>query len=216
MIRELTMIELVQDAYSPVRKVLASMEDLELPAVLDQLTQTLEAEAEIPALPESIVDQVCLPDHPVQYRQDDRIVMELPATFHVLYYDAQGNLQSASADWSGHWQMPAGDGCSAQLSVMCPQRCMAEGSNGQLRMTDFLTLQVQTVSEQRLNMVTALEVGEMTQPDPNRPSLILRRCGGMSLWELAKGCGSTVEAIENANRLAGEPDPDTMLLIPVI
>lgn len=216
MIRDICLIELAQDAYSPVRKVKSSVTTLELPLMLDQFVQTLEAEAELPALAESVVDVMCLPDHPVQYRENDTIKMELPAAFHVLYYDTEGNLQTGSADWSGHWQMPAGEGCRAQLSVTCPQQCMASGMNGQIRMTDILELQVQTVSDQSLCMVTSLEVGELLPPDPNRPSLILRRAGELSLWELAKGCGSTVAAIEQANQLTGEPDPDKMLLIPVV
>ena len=64
-------------------------------------------------------------------------------------------------------------------------------------------------------MVTGLEMGELQQPDPNRPSLILRRSGGQSLWELAKAHGSTVDAIRGANRLEEEPDETQMLLIPV-
>ncbi len=45
----------------------------------------------------------------------------------------------------------------------------------------------------------------MEEPDPARPSLILRRTGEGGLWELAKACGSTVEAIRSANGLEAEP-----------
>jgi hypothetical protein len=77
-------------------------------------------------------------------------------------------------------------------------------------------MRIQTCTNQSFPMVTALEVGEPIAPDPERPSLILRRAGEMSLWELAKLCGSTVEAIENANQLCEDPLPDQMLLIPVM
>jgi len=52
-------------------------------------------------------------------------------------------------------------------------------------------------------------------PDPNRPSLIVRRAGANRLWDIAKDSGSTVEAIQKVNGLQGEPAPDQMLLIPV-
>jgi hypothetical protein len=65
-------------------------------------------------------------------------------------------------------------------------------------------------------MITGLELGELQQPDPRRPSLILKRTGGKSLWELAKQNGSTVTAIERANNLQTEPEAEQMLLIPVI
>ena len=64
-------------------------------------------------------------------------------------------------------------------------------------------------------MVTGVEVGQRKQPDPNRPSLILRRAGESRLWDIAKSAGSTVEAIRSANGLTGEPNPEQMLLIPV-
>ena len=215
-IRDLCLLELAQDAYSPVRKVVPKCASLELNVVLDHCLQTLEAEAEVEASTAAIVDIQCLPEHPVQYREADGIAMELPVTFQVLYYDTEGNLQSASADWSGHWQMPAGENCSAHLSVSCPRQCTANGGNGQIHITDTLLVHVQTVADQSLDMVTALEVGECIPLDPNRPSVILRKPADQSLWELAKCCGSTVEAISQANHLAGELDPDKMLLIPVI
>jgi hypothetical protein len=57
---------------------------------------------------------------------------------------------------------------------------------------------------------------ETTQPDPNRPSLILRRYAEDSIWELAKKTGSTVEAIQKLNGIQLEPEKDQMLLIPVL
>jgi hypothetical protein len=65
-------------------------------------------------------------------------------------------------------------------------------------------------------MITAVELGQQKQPDPNRPSLILRRAGDQRLWDLAKDSGSTMDAIRRANGLKGDPLPDQMLLIPVI
>ena len=64
-------------------------------------------------------------------------------------------------------------------------------------------------------MVDALELGELQEPDPARPSLILRNAGGETLWELAKNNASTVAAITAANGLSGEPMSEQMLLIPV-
>ena len=65
-------------------------------------------------------------------------------------------------------------------------------------------------------MVTAVTLGEKKPMDPHRPSLILRRAGEDDLWNLAKKCGSTVEAIREANGLQEEAAPDRLLLIPVL
>lgn len=66
-----------------------------------------------------------------------------------------------------------------------------------------------------MEIITALSAPEELKADPARPSLILRRAGSMSLWELAKTCGSTEELIQQANNLQGSPEPGKMLLIPV-
>ena len=78
-----------------------------------------------------------------------------------------------------------------------------------------LVLDLQTMDTQGFSVVTALELGEIRQPDPDRPSLILRRLGEDTLWELAKATNSTVEAIRKANGLTGQPSADQMLLIPI-
>ena len=67
-----------------------------------------------------------------------------------------------------------------------------------------------------LEMIAGAELSEPGKPDPDRPSLIVRApLAGQSLWELAKACGSTVEAIRGANHLPQEgPAPEGLLLIP--
>jgi len=65
--------------------------------------------------------------------------------------------------------------------------------------------------------VCGLELGEEQEPDAARPSLVVRRFTEHdSLWSLAKVCGSSVEAILNANGLQTEPNAEQLLLIPVL
>ena len=88
--------------------------------------------------------------------------------------------------------------------------------SGSAQLSSDVKLMTQTVSATPIPMVTALELGELQQPNPQRPSLILCRSEGQSLWELAKNHGSTVAAIQNANGLQTEPEATQMLLIPVM
>ena len=78
-----------------------------------------------------------------------------------------------------------------------------------------LMADTRVVAQQGIPMVTGLELGDQSPLDPNRPSLILRRVGEDSLWDIAKETGATVEDIREANSLMGEPEPGQMLLIPV-
>ena len=106
---------------------------------------------------------------------------------------------------------------AAELTAMplTPSVTVTEGA-------DTLTVQTQTPAMltfsagQGMPMVVGAELGELREPDPNRPSLILRRTGRESLWDIARESGSTVAAIRAANALEGEPEQGRMLLIPVV
>lgn len=210
------LLQLAEDAYSPMRAVTPAVENLQLPVLLDRLSQNMEAEAEMPVQAKSVVDVAFRADHPAQYREDNRLVVELPGTFQTLYYDQDDQLQCACQNWSGRWELPAEADCRFRLGVSQPRQVTAIPMGDRLRLNGGVLLDVQTCADQQIPMVAGLETGESIQPDPKRPSVILRKCGSCSLWELAKGCGSTVEAIEKANQLTGEPPAEQMLLIPVL
>lgn len=216
LIHDRALVELAEDAYSPHRSLTTMMEELELPVQLDSLSQTLDTQAELQAPVQSVVDVTFRPDWPVQYREADRVTLELPGMFQVLYYDADGNLQSASESWSDRQEIAAGEGSNLHISMCQSQAATATVMGDRLHFDSTLDLDMKTTAMTRIPMVTGLEVGEAVVPDPMRPSVILRKTGDMSLWELAKHCGSTVEAIQTANQLADAPAPDRMLLIPVL
>ena len=88
--------------------------------------------------------------------------------------------------------------------------------SGSAQLSADLKLMIETRCASGIPMVTGLETGELKEPDRRRPSLILRRKGKETLWELAKRSGSTVAAIEAANPMDTEPDEAQMLLIPVM
>ena len=215
LICDMPMVEIVEDAYSPYRAVTPQLQALRLPAVLDSCSQSLHAEQAVEADGSQVADVTFYPDQPRQQRQDGVVDLEVPGVFQMLYYDREGNLQGQNARWEGTWDMGVDESgvlLATAFPVGRPQAALGGGTagfRGDVRI-DTLTLQ-----RQGLPMVTALEVGEQTQPDPGRPSLILRRSGGERLWDVAKRCGSTVEAIQKANGLEGEPAEDRILLIPV-
>lgn len=215
-IHDRCLLQITEDAYSPQREVIPNVSSLDVPVCLDRVKENMGAEAEVPLEAQSVVDVAFLPDYPVHYREGENVMVELPGTFQTLYYDPEGNLHSNTTGWAGHWQLPACENCSFAMAVGQTALPSAIVMGDKLRLRADLALDVQTGAMQQIPMVTGLEVGEMLQPDPKRPSVILRKSDGLSLWQLAKGCGSTVEAIEKINGLTGEPDPENMLLIPVM
>ena len=82
-------------------------------------------------------------------------------------------------------------------------------------MRQDLCLDTVATTDAGVEMVTGLELGEITPPAADRPSLILRRIGEESLWDMAKYYGSTEDAIRSANGLTDEPIPGQILIIPV-
>jgi hypothetical protein len=210
MICDRVMVELVEDAYSPVRSVTVSRETMELPNVLDTGHRVLEPEVEYGG--GRIVDAVVYPEHATLRRAGDLTELEFPGTVQILAYNDEGQLEGRQLRWSERWEMPA----DHEAQILADVTAVSPPQIGGGRIAMELDTRADTVSQQLGSGVTALEMGEPTAPDPSRPSLILRKAGDASLWELAKKCGSTVEAIRQANQLTQEPAEDRMLLIPVI
>ena len=78
-------------------------------------------------------------------------------------------------------------------------------------------LQLSSVCRNPIEQVAGLRAGALQEPDPDRPSIIVRpRRAEESLWDIAKYCGSTVSAIQRLNKLENEPEENRLLLIPVI
>ena len=210
------LMQVTEDAYSPHRAISPMLSQLEVPVVLDRLKEHMDGELELHVQAQNVVDVTFLPDHPAYYREDDELVVEVPGVFQILYYDSEDNLQSNMEHWAGHWKVRAGEQCNFSMYLEQTQAPTAMVLGDKVRLRGDLALHMQTGVLQQIPMVTGLEVGQMMLPDPERPSLILRRPDGLSLWQLAKDCGSTVDAIERANGLVSEPDPEHMLLIPVL
>lgn len=209
-------VSVVEDAYSPDRQVTVRRESVTLPTVLERQSQRLRAEQTAAFGSRQVADMAFYPGMALKQRKTGELTVELPGQFQVLYYDADDALQAGTA----HWQDSVSVGLSddAAMDVLCscagkPQG--VPGEDGTLMRGEVLMDTVTSAAEQ-WEVVTGLTVGEKTEKDPARPSLILRRAGQEPLWDLARKYGSTVEAITAANGLQADPDPDKMLLIPVL
>ena len=208
-VQDRVMVDMVEDAYSPIRNVTVNIQPQLLPTVLDSSKKIMQPEAEY--VGGRIVDAVLYPEHPTLHRAGDLTEMDFPGIMQILAYNDEGRLEGTQLRWNEHWELPIDSGAQVNpqvISVTAPQV-----SGG--RITAELETQADTVASSIGPAVTSMEIGEPSTPDPNRPSLILRRIGENSLWDLAKKTGSTVDAIYAANRLTQEPTADRILLIPI-
>ena len=209
------MLELIQDAYSPWRKISTEEASLNLPVILEDRTETVTAEQPVMGQHGQPVDAVFLPDFPRMRQTGDAAEMELPGVFQGLVYDENDALQGISNRWEGKLTLPAHENSRIQACVTAGDGQTMNSAEGLIHSAP-LSVSMRVGSEQEFPMVAGLELGELEEPDPTRPSLILRNAAGESLWSLAKNNGSTVSAILAANGLDGEPGQKQMLLIPVV
>ena len=209
------MVNLTEDAYSPRREIQLQKQMLQLPVRLDERTQPLHIQKPINAQAEKIIDTGCQMDCPRRQQNGDDGELVIPGMFQVLYTDPAGNLQCGTVRFEETVQLPA-DGETAVDAFLIPEDGTA-ATPGAEQIDAAADVQLYTAAWSRRGqeMVTGLELGELAQPDPMRPSLILRRCRGEGLWALAKESGSTVASIRQANQLEAEPEKGRMLLIPV-
>ena len=156
------------------------------------------------------------PDHPHSQQIGDNTVLQIPGQFQVLFKDDEGQYRSAASRWEG--QCPATEEDALQIiayvNVTGKTKCATDGAG--MSMTAELLTDLMIYSQQEIPMVVGIERTELAEPDPERPSLILRRAGDVRLWDMAKSCGSTMDAIRQANAMEGEPIPGQILLIPVL
>ena len=215
LVEDRQLLETVTDAFSPRREVAVERQDLPLPVVLDSRREMLAGEESLSLGADGAADAAVLADLPRILRQGDRAVLEVPQRAQLLWYDDGGTLRGASHRWNRSMELGAGeDGVLTALPGPVRTR-LRPGMEGAMLETE-LPVTIRTMDGTGLPAVTELTLGDLRQPDPQRPSLILRRAGKDSLWDLARRSGSTEEAIRRSNGLEGEPDPDRMLLIPVV
>lgn len=215
LITDRKLLNLAEDAYSPVRAIQPQSQLLELPVLLENRRENLYGEQTIPGEADAVADTLFLPDFPRQKRTAEGLEVTLPGQFQILYYGSDGTLRAGSGRWEGKWNLPAGEETSLWILPAPGEQPKASANGDQVAVSCPVALELWTWARQAIPMVTGLTMGEPVEKDPDRPSLILRRAGEQDLWDMAKAAGTTVDAIRKANGLTEEPVPGSMLLIPV-
>lgn len=200
------------DAYSPVRTVKPIRTQTMIPARAEgnNLTFTAQADPRVDVM--RPVDVAFWPEQPYVGRDGEAVEADVGGIFQMLYYDPEGQLQSTQTRWADTFQINVMDAASVTADIRLSGK--AGYSAGML--SADLVMDVSVTEPETVEMLSGLELGEATEPDPQRPSLVVTKAGNQSLWEIAKDNGSTVELIRTANNLEGEAAPESILLIPVL
>lgn len=208
-----TVLELIEDAYSTVREITMNTEPLDIQTLLDSSSRQLQPEVNIDA--QRILDATVYTEHPRARHSGDQVRLELPGRVQALVYDGEGQLSAVNLPWQEQWELDADGKVDVSARVTLEGSRQISGTPGQYMVTPELEVQSQSVAPLEIPMVTGLSLGQQRDRNPGRPSLVLKRPGNASLWDLAKASGTTVNAICNANHITQEPLEDRLLLIPV-
>lgn len=203
-------LEVVEDAYSINRFTELHKDTATIPTLLDAWEEKITAQ--VKREQHGQPDELCFTaGHPMLYRQGDTAQLEIPGYFHTLGTTEDGTLTGDSSNWEG--SISANVASNGKLQALCSPTGRPRELEGTLENGLLVSLRYSVNSE--IPMVTGLTLGEAEVPDPERPSLLLRRTGTDSLWDIAKKCRSTVADIQSVNGLEGEPEENRFLLIPL-
>lgn len=206
--------EVCDDAYSPERQVKLQMEELRLPVRLEAEKARIAFNSNLDADAYKVVDSCVSWNMPMVNADEERMHIALEGMSQLLYLDDQEQLHGVSASVKEEWSQLSDPMNTLELTLtaapiqtaMKPEDVVISGELG---------MDLCVGGNWGIPMITGLELGEVIPADLERPSVILRRVGSDTVWDIAKAYGSTVERINEANALESEPLPDRMLLIPL-
>ena len=208
-------LDVVEDAFSPKRDVVTKNEDIELPVLLDAVVLDMQAEGSVQGDYDRIVSTTLLSEYPALSMGENGTQISMEGQFQTFGLDTEGQMIPDSARFMCAEDFPSASENHVLLWPGIPMQPDVLPNGEGMTIRSRYPIAVQVYSGQTIPVVTELELGEYREADPNRPSIILRRAGDEGLWAIAKGYGTTVAAIQEANQLTGEPENGQMLLIPI-
>lgn len=215
-VSDVLMLEIPEDAYSPVQEAVPHSRTVELPRILDSFSKTVQLDVSGTVDGGTLVDVAVMADLPAPGRSGDQVEAAASCNLLLLIQTEQGKLQGIRTDCQSTIQFACDETASPEARLIRLEAPQIHCGNGAYEGKLDAALQVEVHTCAGAQMLESVTVGEEVKRSADRPALVLRRFEDESLWELAKHCGSTVGAIRRVNHLEEEPLSGQMLLIPVV
>ena len=171
---------------------------------------------ELPGLVQDVLSCRLALGSVTQSREGSQLTLTARGELRLLYTGEGGEPYGAN--------IPVEVACPLELEEECVCLCRCAGGGdvyaapapGGLEARFTLDFQYCALKRWELTALSALYPGEAAQEAGEQPSLVLRMLErGERLWDVAKGCGTTVADIMGANQLEEESQArGRLLLIP--
>lgn len=212
MVTDQQLVTIPEDGYSLTRETKLYREEKILPTVLQMGGHNAAMEVTLPVDAMAVLDTAVYPGQGMIDRSEQAFIQ--PGWCQILYTDPEGNLRGEQGRFESSIPMPTDDSVTPTL-LWEAEEAQAVPSGGAVAVNCQLTAREMTVNDWTVPALSGITLGEPMVKDPDRPSLLLRRCGTGSLWDIAKNSGTTVSAIKAANNMVDDYAPDKMLIIPI-
>ena len=209
-----TVVTCLADAYSTQRELELVRQEVVLPAWLDEQVREIELGERLTG-DEVPVDAIFFPDLPLVTKQPGGAEIRCGGAFQTLSEAPDGSLVGKQLRASRTETLMTE--CDTIPCTWLRGGTLLRREGSSWSMDQRMALKLDSVCTKPIGMLSGIRAGECREPDPERPSVIIRsRKPEETLWDIAKYCGSTVSAIQRLNKLESEPEENRLLLIPVV
>lgn len=208
-------LSLLTDLYSLTDQTGLVLHTERVESLLDRQNIRQDCRELLPCPSSRPISARVLLEPPVQRWEGDQVTVAAEGQLILLYQDSEAQLQSISRRTTVECQtiLAANCSCRPELSLAGELRCLPSQEGVELHFG--LLLQLACYADMELSSVESCEMTELPRQE-RRPSLVVRMTReNETLWNIAKECRSSVEAITAVNCLDGsETSPGMLLLIP--
>lgn len=216
LVDDLEPMEFVADAYSPEYNLETEYRTIMVPGVHQRYSEQMRCVAQLGLNIGEIVDYQIQADFPHMYQEDNVENVEESGTVQLLYYDENRKLCSVSSRWEGKMELEANSEWNRTVIPFINPEAKVSVGSGSVHVDAELRLAVTESGKKEINAITGCKTLEKKPVDPQKPTIILRRAENDSLWEIAKACSSSMDAIKSANNLQDLSPAGQILIIPVL
>lgn len=209
-------LQLLEDAYCTQGSLQPVWKEYQMDSCLDRQISMQTVRQPLSGSIQEILDTDVYADYPTQEKEGEQTRILVPVSLHVLGFDENGSLCVCSGKAKAVQEFALSDQAVCRSIAVPAGEAFSSVVAGGAEVRCSISLETTCFAKQQLRTLCGGSVEEAASTEL-RPSVILRAAQkNEELWNIAKACSATTNAIRAANHLESDKLPDgIMLLIPV-